>query len=70
MDELNSAMDQVLSDFRDKWRELNPQPLFDLIVGFVHAIDWKASVLPPRGAGAQCWRALRLLGPASVLAAR
>lgn len=44
MDELVGPLKDVFSDIKQKWREMQEEPpLWDVIMGFVHAIDWKAS---------------------------
>lgn len=42
MEELTGPMEEVFKDLRQKWREFQEEPpLWDMIMGFVNAIDWK-----------------------------
>jgi hypothetical protein len=40
-DILAGAVEEVISDLRTKWQEMQEQePLWGIIQGFLHAVDW------------------------------
>ena len=42
MDELMGPLQEVFKDLKQKWNEMQEeQPLWDVIMGFVNAVDWK-----------------------------
>eukprot|EP00798_Chlamydomonas_sp_ICE-L_P009781 gene9781-7664_t len=42
MDEMVGPLQEVFKDLQDKWREMNAQePVWSVIGGFIHAIDWQ-----------------------------
>ena len=42
MEELVGPLNEVFKDLRDKWKSMQEEPPFwDIIMGFVNAVDWK-----------------------------
>ncbi|GAX83828.1 hypothetical protein CEUSTIGMA_g11252.t1 [Chlamydomonas eustigma] len=41
MDHLTGPLDEVFRDLKKKWRDMQEEePLWDIIMGFIHAVDW------------------------------
>ncbi len=44
MDQLLGPLEEVFKDLKQKWRDMQEeQPLWDVIRGFLHAVDWTVS---------------------------
>ena len=45
IDGLDEAVQQVISNVKSVWKQYQGQePIWDVIMAFIHAVDWKVSV--------------------------
>lgn len=48
MEELTGPLQEVFEDIRKKWKAMQEEePFMDIVMGFVHAVDWTVSRLLP-----------------------